>query len=89
MGGCGRAAERRLFSGHALEGMRYRPRAEQEVVDVIRTANFNEITASAEHLAEGIAVDRAVDGRIVGIEILDTRKRFGGPEVFRRVVLVD
>jgi len=34
-------------------------------------------------------VDYAADGRIAGIEILDTHKRFGDPEVFRRVVLED
>jgi hypothetical protein len=27
--------------------------------------------------------------RMAGIEILDARKRFGDPEVFRRVVLED
>jgi len=50
---------------------------------------FIETTVSTEHVAEGIAVDYAADGRIAGIEILDTHKRFGDPEVFRRVVLED
>jgi uncharacterized protein YuzE len=50
---------------------------------------FIETTVTTEHVAEGIAVDYAVDGRIAGIEILDARKRFGDPEVFRRVVLED
>ncbi len=50
---------------------------------------FIETTVTTEHVAEGIAVDYAEDGRIAGIEILDTRTRFGDPEVFRRVVLED
>jgi uncharacterized protein YuzE len=44
---------------------------------------------TTEHVAEGIAVDYAADGRMAGIEILDARKRFGDAEVFRRVVLED
>ena len=50
---------------------------------------FIETTVTTEHVAEGIAVDYAGDGRIAGIEILNARKRFGDPEVFRRVVLED
>jgi uncharacterized protein YuzE len=50
---------------------------------------FIETTVTTEHVAEGIAVDYAADGRIAGIEILDAQKRFGDPEVFRRVVLED
>jgi len=50
---------------------------------------FIETTVTTEHLAEGIAVDYAADGRMAGIEILDARKRFGGAEVFRRIVLED
>lgn len=48
-----------------------------------------EASVTTEHVAEGIAVDYAADGRMAGIEILDARKRFGDPEVFRRVVLED
>ncbi len=50
---------------------------------------FLETTVTSEHVAEGIAVDYAADGRMAGIEILDARKRFGEAEVFRRVVLED
>ena len=50
---------------------------------------FIETTVTTEHVAEGIAVDYAADGRFAGIEILDARKRFGDTEVFRRVVLED
>jgi len=48
---------------------------------------FLETTVTTEHVAEGIAVDYAADGRIAGIEILDANKRFGDPEVLRRVIL--
>lgn len=50
---------------------------------------FIETTVTSTHVAEGITVDYAADGRMAGIEILDARKRFGGAEVFRRVVLED
>jgi uncharacterized protein YuzE len=48
---------------------------------------FIETSVTTKHVAEGIAVDYAADGRVAGIEILDARKRFGDAEVFRRVVL--
>ena len=50
---------------------------------------FIEATVTTQHVAEGIAVDYAADNRIAGIEILDALKRFGDPEIFRRVVLED
>jgi len=50
---------------------------------------FVEGPVTTQHVAEGIAVDYAADGRIAAIEILDARKRFGNPEVFRKVVLED
>ena len=50
---------------------------------------FLETTVTTQHVAEGIALDYAADGRIAGIEILDARKRFGDPHVFRRVMLED
>jgi len=50
---------------------------------------FIETTVTTQHVAEGIAVDYAENGRIAGIEILDARKRFGDLEVFRKVVLED
>jgi len=48
---------------------------------------FLETTVTTQHVAEGIAVDYAADGRIAGIEILDARKRSGDPDVFRHIVL--
>ncbi len=50
---------------------------------------FLDSTVTTQHVADGISVDYAEDDRIAGIEILDARKRFGDPEVFRRVVLED
>jgi Uncharacterized conserved small protein len=50
---------------------------------------FIKTSVTIQHVAEGIAVDYAQDGRIAGIEILDARKRFGDSDVFRRVVLED
>jgi len=50
---------------------------------------FLETTVTTAHVAEGIAIDYAADGRIAGIEILDACKRFGDPDVFRRVILED
>ena len=50
---------------------------------------FIETTVTTEHIADGIVVDYAEDGRIAGIEILDAHKQFGDPDVFRRVVLED
>ncbi len=57
-------------------------------VDVLYI-RFLETTVTTEHVADGVSVDYAADHRIAGIEILDARKRFGDPEVFRRVVLED
>jgi len=48
-----------------------------------------ETTVTTEHVAEGLALDYAADGRLAGVEILDARARFGDPDVFRRVVLED
>ena len=50
---------------------------------------FIETTVTTKHVAEGIAVDYAADGRVAGIEVLDARKRFGDEQVLRRVVLED
>jgi uncharacterized protein YuzE len=50
---------------------------------------FLETTVTTQHVAEGIAVDYAADGRIAGIEILDAQQRFGDTEVFRQVILED
>jgi len=48
---------------------------------------FIEMTVTTKHVAEGIAVDYAADGRVAGIEVLDARRRFGDERVFSRVVL--
>ena len=48
---------------------------------------FRETTVTTEHLADGIAADYDVDGRLAGIEILDASLRFGDKETLRDVVL--
>ena len=48
---------------------------------------FIETTVTTKHVAEGIAVDYAADGRVAGIEVLDARRRFGDERIFSRVVL--
>jgi uncharacterized protein YuzE len=50
---------------------------------------FIDTSVTTKHVAEGIAVDYAADGRIAGIEILDARERLHDPEIFRRVILED
>jgi uncharacterized protein YuzE len=50
---------------------------------------FIETTVTTKHVAEGIAVDYDAEGRIAGIEILDTIKRFGSKDVFKTVTLED
>ena len=48
---------------------------------------FIEATVTTQHVADGIAVDYAADGRLAGIEILDARTRFGDGDVMQQVVL--
>jgi uncharacterized protein YuzE len=48
---------------------------------------FIETTVTTQHVAEGVAVDYAEDGRIAGIEILDACQRLGDGDLFQRVVL--
>ena len=48
---------------------------------------FIETTVTTQHVAEGVAVDYAEDGRIAGIDILDARQRLGDGGLFQRVVL--
>ena len=48
---------------------------------------FRETTVTTQPLAEGIAADYDSEGQLVGLEILDAMKRFGGPETLRQVVL--
>ena len=50
---------------------------------------FVETTVTTNHVAEGIAVDYDMDGRIAGVEILDAIRRFGNKDVFKKVTLED
>ncbi|MBA2246210.1 MAG: DUF2283 domain-containing protein [Gemmatimonadetes bacterium] len=47
---------------------------------------FRETTVTNRQLAEGITAEYDAGGKLAGIEILDTGKRLGSPETFRRVV---
>lgn len=57
-------------------------------VDVLYI-QFLQTTVSTQSLAEGIAADYDQEGRLAGIEILDALKRFGDPNILRRIVLED
>lgn len=48
---------------------------------------FRETTVTTKHLAEGIAADYDLDGRLAGLEILDAKTRFGDEATFSRVTL--
>jgi len=50
---------------------------------------FLDTTVTTVHVREGIAADYDAEGRLAGIEILDTLKRFGGPQTLRQVTLED
>jgi len=57
--------------------------AEVDALSII----FRETTVATKHVAEGIAVDYDSEGHLVGIEVLDLAKRFGGPDALRQVIL--
>ena len=48
---------------------------------------FRETTVTTQPIAEGIAAEYDAEGQLVGLEILDAVKRFGGRETLRQVVL--
>lgn len=48
---------------------------------------FRETTVTTQELTQGIAAEYDAEGRVVGLEILDAVKRFGGRDTFRQVVL--
>ena len=48
---------------------------------------FRETTVTTRPLAEGIAADYDSEGCLVGLEVLDAKKRFGDEKTFRHVVL--
>ena len=45
------------------------------------------VTVTTEHLAEGRAAGYDAEGRLAGIEILDSMKRLGDPKIFKQVTL--
>jgi uncharacterized protein YuzE len=48
---------------------------------------FLETTVTTKHVAEGIAIDYGPDGQIAGIEILDSVKRIGNKDVFKKLTI--
>ena len=48
---------------------------------------FRETTVTTKQIAEGIAAEYDATGLLVGLEILDAVKRFGGRETLRQVIL--
>jgi len=57
--------------------------AEVDALSII----FRETSVTTKHLAEGIAAEYDSEDRLVGLEILDAVRRFGGRETLRQVVL--
>ncbi len=55
-------------------------------VDALRIV-FIKTTVTSEHVAPGITIDYAADGRLAGIEILDAKKLLGSPNLLQRVTL--
>ncbi len=50
---------------------------------------FKEGTVTTKHLADGIAADYDIGGKLAGIEILDATKRLDDPMVLKQVILED
>lgn len=50
---------------------------------------FHETTVTTKHLAEGIAADYDVEGKLAGIEVLDAATRLGGEDTFQHITLED
>ena len=48
---------------------------------------FCDTTVTTGQLAEGITAEYDSEGKLVGIEILDARRNFGGEETFQNVIL--
>jgi uncharacterized protein YuzE len=57
--------------------------AEADALSIV----FAETTVTTQHLADGIAADYDAAGCLAGLEILDVRRRLGGADTFRRIVL--
>ena len=50
---------------------------------------FLDSTVTTEHLAEGIAADDDLEGRLAGVEIPGAVKRFGDLQTLRKITLED
>lgn len=49
--------------------------------------HFLDTTVTTERLADGIAADYDMEGRLAGIEILDALKRFGDRKILTQITL--
>lgn len=63
--------------------MKIRYDAEVDGLSII----FLETTVTTQEVADGIAIEYDAEGRVAGIEILDTRTRFGESDPLRSVTL--
>ncbi len=48
---------------------------------------FRETSVTTKQVAEGIAIEYDREGLIVGIEVLDAVKRFGGVDTLQKITL--
>lgn len=48
---------------------------------------FRDTTVTTQDLANGMAAEYDAQGRLVGLEILDTVKRLGDPSILQQVIL--
>lgn len=48
---------------------------------------FMETSVTTEHIAKGIALDYAQDGKLAGIEILNAKENLGNMETLQKILL--
>ena len=63
--------------------MRIRYDPEADAFSVV----FHDATVTTRELADGIVAEYDAQDQLVGLEILDAAKRFGGPSTLREVTL--
>jgi uncharacterized protein YuzE len=63
--------------------MRIRYVAEVDALSIV----FQETTVTTRELADGVVGEYDLEGRLVGLELLDATSRLGGPAVLRQVIL--
>jgi len=48
---------------------------------------FVETTVTTEHIAKGVSLDYAEDGRLAGIEILNAKDNLGNMETLQKILI--